>query len=178
MLMLIWNLLQPEQLRTERLLHVSVCPGGGAGRWWGQLSRDHPKQGPNSQLEGLRRRHVALTDQILQIAQGRTGCSLADGKRDISPAAVDPPTPPPYITLQNPSLLHSQSHSMSSLSLYLSVFLLLDFSAGSQAMLKKLCSQRWARIWTAARISSTLLPLTGNKTGWSCFLYFFQPVIQ
>lgn len=71
-------------------MHRSILVGvlGGDG---GQLSRDHPKQGPNSQLEGLRRRHVALTDQILQIAQGRTGCPLADGRRDISPAAVEPP---------------------------------------------------------------------------------------
>lgn len=104
------------------------------------MSRDHPKQGPNSQLEGLRRRHVALTDQILQIAQGRTGCPLADGKRDISPATVEPP--PTYVTLQNPSLSHFQSRPTSSLSLYLTVCLLLGFSAGSQAMFKKLCSPR------------------------------------
>lgn len=115
-------------------MHQSTLVGvlGGDG---GQLSRDHPKQGPNSQLEGLRRRHVALTDQILQIAQGRTGCPLADGR--ISPAAVSP-SPLPYISLQTGSRSHLQSHPMSSLSLYLTVCLLLGFSAGSQAMLKKL----------------------------------------
>lgn len=119
---------------------VAVCIGLS---WWGcweemggQLSRDHPKQGPNSQLEGLRRRHVALTDQILQIAQGRTGCPLADGR--ISPAVVSPP--PSFLYQPSNSLSHLQSHPMSSLSLYLTVCLLLGFSAGSQAMFKKLYS--------------------------------------
>lgn len=114
---------------------------GGAGRWWGQLSGDHPKQGPNSQLEGLRRRHVALTDQIFQIAPGRTGCPLADGKRDISPAAEEPP-PPPYITLQNPSLSHFQTL----LHVFTCLLILLSFgsSAGSKAMFKTLFSSRWA----------------------------------
>lgn len=57
--------------------------GGGLGGSLGgsggsQLSGDPPKQGTNSQLGGLRRRHVALADQILGIAQGRTGW-LAEG---------------------------------------------------------------------------------------------------
>lgn len=105
------------------MLHASVDPGGGAeGGDRGQLSRDHPKQGPNSQLEGLRRRHVALTDQILQIAQGRTGCPLADGR--ISSTTVSPPHSPfplPYVSLQTGSRSHLQSHPVSSLSLYLTV---------------------------------------------------------
>jgi hypothetical protein len=46
------------------------------------LSGDHPKQSTNSQLGRLRRRHVALADQILGIAQGRTGCPLADLEKD------------------------------------------------------------------------------------------------
>lgn len=103
---------------------VGVLGGDG-----GQLSGDHPKQGPNSQLEGLRRRHVALTDQILQIAQGRTGCPLADGR--ISSAVV-PPSPLLYICLALTSNL-----TMSSLFLYLTVCLPLGFSAGSQAIFKK-----------------------------------------
>lgn len=84
---------KPAAARAAEDLEVAVCSGLP---WWGcweesggQLSRDHPKQGPNSQLEGLRRRHVALTEQILQIAQGRTGRPLADGR--ISEAPVHHP---------------------------------------------------------------------------------------
>lgn len=68
--------------------------------WTGSLGadgascQDSPsKQGPNSQLEGLRRRRVALMDQIPQIALGRT-----DGKKEISleqnmPLALSPHRP-------------------------------------------------------------------------------------
>lgn len=95
-------------------MHRSILAGvlGGDG---GQLSGDHPKQGPNSQLEGLRRRHVALTDQILQIALGRTRCPLADGKRDISPASVEPPPPRLHGSARKTS--HSRTSSLTPQSL-------------------------------------------------------------
>lgn len=144
--------------REGCFIHWSILVGvlGGDG---GQLSRDHPKQGPNSQLEGLRRRHVALTDQILQIAQGRTGCPLADGR--ISPAAVKPPLPPPppYITLQNPSLSHLQSHPTSLCCLFFLPSLFCSASLlGPRRCLKCYTLHAGPWTWTAARILSTLLP--------------------
>lgn len=159
-------------------MHRSILVGvlGGDG---GQLSRDHPKQGPNSQLEGLRRRHVALTDQILQIAQGRTGCPLADGR--ISPAAVKPPPssssslhhPPKPLTLSPPISPH-----VSMLSLLFTVSLLLSFSAGSQAMFKMLYSPCWALNLNSCQDFVDPSPLTGTITDRSCFSCFFPSVIQ
>lgn len=151
---------------------VAVCIGLS---WWGcweemggQLSRDHPKQGPNSQLEGLRRRHVALTDQILQIAQGRTGCPLADGR--ISPAVVSPP-PLSYISLQTHSLTSNLTPCLRCLFILLSVFCLASLP-GPRRCLKSYTLHIRPWTWTAARISSTPLPWL-----W-LLLLLFSSVIQ
>lgn len=168
----------------KRLLRALAYSDGGAGRWWGQLSRDHPKQGPNSQLEGLRRRHVAPTDQILQIAQGGQPVRWQMG-RGISLQPLRNPLPPPphtYITPQapHPQAPHPSSHSMSSLSLYLTVLAsllgLASPHSGSQAMFKKLCFPRWALNLNSCQDFVDPSPLTGAITDCSCFLDFFAPV--
>lgn len=143
----------------ERLLCTSVCPGGGARRGSGQLSGDHPKQGPNSQLEGLRRRHVALTDQILQIAQRRTGCPRADGRREISASYSRTPR---SLLLTSPSetprsLTSYLTPCLRCLCIWLSVFCLAVLQ-GPRRCLKRCTLHIRPQTWTAARILSTPLP--------------------
>lgn len=151
-------------------MHQSVRVGG-AGRCWGQLSRDHPKQGANSQLEGSRRRHVALTDQILQIAQGRTGCPLADGRRNISPAEMEPPL---LLLLTSPCKTPHSARPEHSQSLHLTVFLspagLLCRVPGDVKKSYSLHVGPWT--WTSAKISLTLLPRSATITDCRCFSYF------
>lgn len=139
---------------------VAACIGLS---WWGcwevmgPVVKRPPQTGPKQPAGGIGEAPYCTDWPDSSDSSGED--RLSAGRWEEGYLSSQSGTPhPPYITLQNPSLSNFQSHSTSSLSLYLTVFLLLGFSAGSQAILKRYAFHVGPWTWTAARFSSTLLP--------------------
>ncbi len=171
MLMLIWTLLQPEQLKTERLLQASVYPGGGAGGWWGPVVKRPPQTGSKQPAGGIEEA-PCCTDWPDSSDSSGEDRLFAGRWEDLSSYSG---TPPPLTSpCKNPSLSHLQSHPTSSLSLHLTVFLLLGFFAGSQTVHKKLFSPNWALNLNSCPDFIDPSPLTSTRTDCSCLSCFFS----